>query len=135
MPCECDAVGSASQFCDPISGQCACKYGVTGRKCGECRENFYGFSKFGCFGNISFSNFFYKSSKRLFIFPFFPSECEPCNKLGHICNRNNGRCVCPTLTEGVHCERCAAGAWNYSLEAGCQVGIFAFNKITKPSSR
>jgi len=54
----------------------------------------------------------------------FTVECEPCNKPGHICDPDTGRCVCPMLSEGSACERCKNGAWGHQTGAGCKVIYF-----------
>lgn len=48
-------------------------------------------------------------------------ECEPCDKPGHICDPDTGRCVCPTGTEGPKCQSCSAGTWGYHSVKGCKV--------------
>ncbi len=53
-------------------------------------------------------------------------ECEPCNKPGHICDPDTGRCVCPTGTEGPQCQTCSAGTWSYHPVKGCKVTLFSF---------
>ena len=50
----------------------------------------------------------------------FFSECFPCNKPGHICDPDTGRCICPALTEGSACERCSPGTWSLDRYKGCQ---------------
>lgn len=47
--------------------------------------------------------------------------CDPCNKKGHICDPNNGKCVCPYLTLGEECEECIANSWGYNPHEGCKV--------------
>lgn len=59
-------------------------------------------------------------------FPFltvFFSECEACNKPGHTCDVDTGRCVCPQLTEGQECSQCTTNAFGWVAYKGCQVGI------------
>lgn len=46
--CDCDAIGSQSELCDPQSGQCPCKPGVAGDQCNQCLPSYYGFSTDGC---------------------------------------------------------------------------------------
>ncbi|XP_042651874.1 laminin subunit alpha-2 isoform X2 [Tyto alba] len=36
--CECDQYGSLPVPCDPVTGQCTCKPGFTGRKCAGCEH-------------------------------------------------------------------------------------------------
>lgn len=47
-PCTCSLIGSVSQECDKVIGQCKCKDGVTGRDCSECKVDYYRFSPTGC---------------------------------------------------------------------------------------
>ena len=39
---------------------------------------------------------------------------------GHVCDPDTGRCVCPRLTEGAACERCAVGSWDLDPYRGCK---------------
>ncbi|XP_055540243.1 laminin subunit alpha-1 isoform X2 [Wyeomyia smithii] len=36
--CDCNREGSLSEECDPRSGQCRCKPGITGRRCDRCEQ-------------------------------------------------------------------------------------------------
>lgn len=48
-------------------------------------------------------------------------ECEKCEKPGHICDVDTGRCVCPQLTEGLDCSQCTINAFGWEANKGCQV--------------
>ena len=48
IPCNCDLEGSYNRTCDPITGQCQCRLGVTGQRCDACEPYQYGFSREGC---------------------------------------------------------------------------------------
>lgn len=39
---------------------------------------------------------------------------------GHVCDPDTGRCVCPRLTYGEHCDRCIPGAWDLVPRIGCR---------------
>ncbi|RZB39130.1 laminin subunit alpha-1, partial [Asbolus verrucosus] len=78
-PCNCNKDGSLNNNCDPNTGICHCKIGVQGQKCDSCQPKHYGNIKTGC------------------------KACDPCEKEGHICHHNNGKCVCPPLTNGAKC--------------------------------
>lgn len=54
---------------------------------------------------------------------YFISECETCEKPGHTCDLDTGRCVCPQLTEGSNCSRCTANAFGWEANKGCQVSF------------
>ena len=41
--CGCDPEGSASEFCDEVTGICPCKPHVTGPKCPKCEFGYYNF--------------------------------------------------------------------------------------------
>lgn len=74
IPCDCDPLGSLSQFCEPGGGQCDCKPGVRGRRCDSCGRGSYGLRLEG--------------------------SCSSCNCStegalpGTICNPHTGQCVC-----------------------------------------
>ena len=62
---------------------------------------------------------FITTSHTIFVFP----ECFPCEKPGHVCDPDTGRCVCPPLTQGAACESCAPGTWDYHPYRGCRVWL------------
>ncbi|KFD56293.1 hypothetical protein M513_02748 [Trichuris suis] len=39
-PCNCNRHGALRELCDPSTGQCVCREGVTGRDCSECQPRF-----------------------------------------------------------------------------------------------
>ena len=50
QPCDCHVTGSLGPQCDPSTGVCPCRPGVTGRKCDVCMEGFAGMDSDGCKG-------------------------------------------------------------------------------------
>jgi len=49
------------------------------------------------------------------------TECDHCDKPGHVCDPDTGHCVCSPLTTGPTCDRCQPGAWGYEPGKGCKV--------------
>jgi len=47
--------------------------------------------------------------------------CDACVRPGHVCDPDTGRCVCPRLTYGEHCDRCRPGAWDFVPRIGCRL--------------
>ena len=42
------SLGSSSQQCDDVSGECECRPGVVGSQCDSCKDGSFGFSSEGC---------------------------------------------------------------------------------------
>ena len=40
IACNCHLVGAAGPLCNPFTGQCPCKEGVSGRKCSRCAKGY-----------------------------------------------------------------------------------------------
>ncbi|MGH0140359.1 UNVERIFIED_CONTAM: hypothetical protein FKN15_048109 [Acipenser sinensis] len=93
--CNCSPCGTAS--CDPRTGQCQCKPGVTGARCDRCKDGFYGYdSCAGC--------------QRC--------DCDSAAALTQACNPQNGQCSCQPGVSGPQCLQCAPGFWGYTSD-GC----------------
>uniref|UniRef100_A0A8C8RBX0 Laminin subunit alpha-5 n=1 Tax=Pelusios castaneus TaxID=367368 RepID=A0A8C8RBX0_9SAUR len=92
--CSCSPCGTES--CDPRTGRCLCKPGVTGQHCDQCQEGYYGYS--GCSG------------------------CRKCDcdigAVGASCHAQTGQCRCQPGVNGPRCRQCAPGYWGLS-EHGC----------------
>uniref|UniRef100_A0A8C4Z2D7 Laminin subunit alpha-5 n=1 Tax=Gadus morhua TaxID=8049 RepID=A0A8C4Z2D7_GADMO len=94
--CSCSACGTES--CDPQSGQCRCKPGVTGKLCDRCLDGFYGYDSCGgCHG----------------------CECGAAAALVRSCDPASGQCACRPGVNGPGCQQCAAGYWDYGPQ-GCK---------------
>ncbi|AWP01780.1 putative usherin-like [Scophthalmus maximus] len=89
VPCDCDPMGSLSQFCEPERGQCECKPEVGGLRCDSCGSGSYGLRLDG--------------------------SCAPCNCSqegtvpGTDCDPHTGQCVCKKHAEGRRCDSCHHG--------------------------
>ncbi|EDO31103.1 predicted protein [Nematostella vectensis] len=98
--CECNATGAVTpSVCDQCGGQCSCRPHVIGRKCDECRPDYYDFtSGLGC------------------------KACA-CNMTGSkrsSCHPDTGKCEChPSITER-QCSRCLDHYFNFTSGVGCQ---------------
>uniref|UniRef100_A0A8C7JXD6 Laminin subunit alpha-5 n=1 Tax=Oncorhynchus kisutch TaxID=8019 RepID=A0A8C7JXD6_ONCKI len=94
--CNCSPCGTAS--CDPHTGQCQCKPGVTGPQCNCCEDGAFGYeSCSGC--------------RRC--------DCDAAAALVQPCDPRNGSCACQPGVNGPNCRQCAPGYWDYSPE-GCK---------------
>ncbi|XP_035865899.1 laminin subunit alpha-5 isoform X3 [Phyllostomus discolor] len=93
--CDCSPCGT--EACDPHTGQCLCKAGVTGPRCDRCQEGHFGFD--GCGGCR-------------------PCACGPASE-GSDCHPQSGQCPCRPGAGGLQCRECAAGHWGHP-EQGCR---------------
>ncbi|XP_034940171.1 laminin subunit beta-1 isoform X2 [Chelonus insularis] len=83
-PCECDAVGSISDSCNPYDGTCECKPGFGGRRCNECQTNFWGNPNVQC----------------------YPCDCDVIGSSSSQCDRDTGYCICHKGIGGEKCDQC-----------------------------
>ncbi|XP_039982949.1 usherin [Xiphias gladius] len=89
VPCDCDPMGSLSQYCEPLGGQCECKPWVGGKRCDSCGSGSYGLKLEG--------------------------SCTPCNCSqkgtvpGTDCDPHTGQCWCKKHVKGRHCDSCRPG--------------------------
>ncbi|CAJ1084378.1 laminin subunit alpha-5 isoform X1 [Xyrichtys novacula] len=94
--CSCSPCGTES--CDPHSGQCRCKPGVTGPLCDRCVDGWFGFDS--CAGCRQ-------------------CDCEASAALVQPCDPQNGQCACQPGVNGPSCKQCAPGHWDYGPH-GCK---------------
>ncbi|KAM9752098.1 laminin subunit alpha-5 isoform 2-T2 [Menidia menidia] len=94
--CSCSPCGTES--CDPHTGQCRCKEGVTGPRCDRCEDGSFGFgSCSGC--------------RRC--------DCDASAALVQPCDPQSGQCACRPGVNGPGCRQCAPGFWDYGPD-GCK---------------
>ncbi|XP_065187227.1 laminin subunit beta-1-like [Sycon ciliatum] len=95
-PCRCDQTGSLTPHCDG-DGWCACKPGVGGLRCSQCKEGFFNLTVTGC--------------RRC--------SCDPRGSTG--CSSTSGACFCKPNISGERCTHCAGGSRYIGEEAifGC----------------
>uniref|UniRef100_A0AAR2KUL6 Laminin subunit alpha-5 n=1 Tax=Pygocentrus nattereri TaxID=42514 RepID=A0AAR2KUL6_PYGNA len=94
--CSCSPCGTAS--CDPHTGQCHCKPGVTGVHCDRCEHGAFGFET--CAGCRQ-------------------CDCNAAAALIQSCDPVSGSCACQPGVNGPNCHQCAPGHWNYT-STGCR---------------
>lgn len=98
---ECSCLSCGTESCDPKTGQCHCKPGVTGRHCDHCEEGHYGYET--CSG------------------------CQRCDcDIGAVsrdCHAQNGQCDCVPGVGGSRCHQCTPGYWGLSPN-GCSSEFF-----------
>ncbi|XP_037833033.1 laminin subunit alpha-5 isoform X1 [Kryptolebias marmoratus] len=94
--CSCSSCGTES--CDPHTGQCHCKSGVTGARCEHCQVGSFGFNSCsGC----------------------HQCDCDASATLVQPCDPKSGQCACQPGVNGPTCSQCAPGYWDYGPN-GCK---------------
>ncbi|EEC12698.1 laminin gamma-1 chain, putative, partial [Ixodes scapularis] len=137
------SLGSTSDQCDPVTGQCPCRPNVAGRECGQCREGTWnleggqGCEQCGCHLVGSVNRTCDQRTGQCHCRPgvggkrcdqclpyhygFSPDGCLPCDcdSLGSVSLQcaPDGQCECRPNVEGRRCERCKEN--KYNREAGC----------------
>lgn len=119
IKCQCDEDGAQGSTCDQLTGQCTCRAGVGGLRCNLCLTGYYGFGNTGCKRKMLHVIFHHSTT-------FYFTECDTCNKKGHICDPDTGRCVCPPYSHGEFCHLCSANTWGYEPNKGCKVRVHSF---------
>ncbi|KAM4563209.1 laminin subunit alpha-5 isoform 2-T2 [Odontesthes bonariensis] len=94
--CNCSACGT--QSCDPHTGQCRCRPGVTGLRCERCEDGSFGFDS--CSGCRQ-------------------CDCDASAALVQPCDPQSGQCACRPGVNGPNCRQCAPGFWDYGPN-GCK---------------
>ncbi|KAL4656759.1 laminin subunit beta-4-like [Arapaima gigas] len=96
--CRCDTVGSRSQSCSKLGGQCDCKPNVIGRCCDTCAAHAFGFGPNGCTA----------------------CDCNPQGSVMEMCDQTTGQCVCRSEVSGRRCDRCQPGYFGFPQCQPCQ---------------
>ncbi|CAI4227286.1 unnamed protein product [Auanema sp. JU1783] len=86
--CECNRIGSIGPACD-TSGQCACRAGVSGKKCDHCMPSFWGIHLIAN-GALSCQ----------------PCGCSAFGSARSDCEQTTGRCECKVGAFGDKCDKC-----------------------------
>lgn len=97
--CNCNPIGVANGAisCNQLTGQCICKQNVRGLRCDECQYGFYGLSANNTAGCTA-------------------CDCNPSGSTSTYCNPSNGQCICKDRVEGLKCDRCKDGFFNFTSD-------------------
>ena len=141
LPCECDEQGSVTtQACDYLGGQCQCKENIIGRQCSRCKTGYFGFPNCqpcncptgNCddsgkcvtapnvddlLGNVCIDGFYG-------FHPIIGCEecsCDPEGSLegSTVCDKESGQCKCKENMDGLRCDKCKAGFFDYPRCSDC----------------
>ncbi|XP_075319241.1 usherin [Odontesthes bonariensis] len=97
LECDCHPMGALQRDCESQAGLCVCAYpSVGGRRCDQCRENFFGFNP--GLGRCQ------------------PCACDPVGSVNSSCHPDTGVCVCKLLVTGDKCDSCQPGASHFDPE-------------------
>lgn len=95
--CQCNAIGSHDNNCNPKTGQCACKSYFTGKTCNQCTKPGLKYPR--CYGN---------------------DKCK-CSKAGtRFARKTNGpcikrvSCICKRNVNSANCSECKVNHYNLS---------------------
>ncbi|KAM8757559.1 laminin subunit beta-3 isoform 1-T2 [Acanthopagrus schlegelii] len=96
--CSCSPVGSQSDICDPVTGQCPCRPHFHGLTCEECSKGYWK--------------------------PFPSGRCESCScdptrSYSDTCDQVSGQCQCRPGFGGRTCTECPDNTYGDAL-LGCQ---------------
>lgn len=128
--CDCSPCGT--EGCDPRTGRCLCKAGVTGPRCDRCQVGPPGRAGLGVQGLEEGRTGVLRPGQSRDTVPMpqdghFGFEgcggCQPCAcgpaAEGSGCHPQSGQCRCRPGTAGLQCRECAPGYWGLP-EQGCR---------------
>ncbi|GFR82556.1 usherin [Elysia marginata] len=97
LPCSCNILGVArgDVSCNQLTGQCNCKANVQGLRCDECKNGFFSLTSANPDGCTA-------------------CNCNPVGSTSIFCNPNDGQCLCKTRVQGVKCDECKDGFFNFT---------------------
>ena len=110
LDCGCNLEGCEDHSCDPITGQCRCKCGITGLKCDECMDFHYNFPS--CEDNCNIHNLFIYFNISV-ISILSDCSCSEKGSISLICDKETGQCPCQPNVTGRQCETCQDGFKEY----------------------
>ncbi|XP_068172134.1 laminin subunit beta-3-like [Antennarius striatus] len=96
--CSCSPDGSLTDLCDPLTGQCPCRFRFHGLKCDKCSDGYWK--------------------------PFLSERCELCgcdptNSYSDTCDQLTGQCECKPNFGGRTCTECPDNSYG-DLLLGCR---------------
>uniref|UniRef100_F7ALI8 Usherin n=1 Tax=Xenopus tropicalis TaxID=8364 RepID=F7ALI8_XENTR len=102
IPCSCHPKASYNETCTDLNGQCYCHdFSVTGQKCDECKDFFFGFDP-------------------------ETGRCETCDcdlagAISGSCDSLTGQCYCKMFVRGLRCNQCMedSGGLDFQNPFGC----------------
>jgi laminin alpha 3/5 len=134
LKCNCDLDGSVnSEECEKFGGQCECKENIIGRTCTRCKTGYFGFpncKKCDCVigncdditGECISPPYSHKNGTCFDDYYGYHvvMGCVECNcdlngteYQKTFCNKENGQCKCKENTDGLRCDVCKAGFFDY----------------------
>ncbi|KAM9859183.1 laminin subunit beta-3 [Aulostomus maculatus] len=134
--CSCSPDGSLSEVCDPVTGQCLCRFHFHGQTCDVCARGYWQPSLSGrcescsCDPTNSLSDSCDQLTGQCQCRPGFGGRtcsgcpdntfgdplmgCKPCRcntegTLPEVCDKTSGQCLCRLGVTGARCDSCSRG--------------------------
>ncbi|WAR24784.1 LAMA-like protein [Mya arenaria] len=105
--CGCDQIGSVDDYCAVEEGQCRCRSNYGSRNCSECADGYFNFP------DCALCNCDLAGTEPDICDKVTACKCDQYGSRGASCDQETGQCDCFSNFQGLMCERCKEGLYNF----------------------